>query len=111
MFGLTRLIVIAYLVVGVIVAASEDYFDRMGNVEGIISAALGVVLWPLLLADVDLRIGRLDDDGRRRGLVWAPALIQTARTLVARLPRPSRPTSADNTQTYRAQTGGGISLP
>ena len=57
MFGRTRLIVIVYLVIGVIVAASKDYFDGIDNIEGVISAALGVVLWPLLLLDVNLRIG------------------------------------------------------
>jgi hypothetical protein len=84
MFGRTRLIVIVYLVIGIIVAASKDYFDGIDNIEGIISAALGVVLWPLLLLDVNLRIGRLDDDGgRRRGLVWVPALAHATRSLLA----------------------------
>lgn len=89
MFVRGRLIVIVYLVIGVIVAASRDYFDRIDNVEGIISAALGVVLWPLLLLDVNLRIGRLDDDGgRRRGLVWVPALAHAARSAFARIRGP-----------------------
>jgi hypothetical protein len=84
MFGRTRLIVIVYLVIGIIVAASKDYFDGIDNIEGIISAALGVVLWPLLLLDVNLRIGRLDDDGgRRRGLVWVPALAHATRSIIA----------------------------
>src|ERR671919_2820852 len=86
MFGRSRLIVIVYLVIGVVVAASKDYFDGVNNIEGVISAALGVVLWPLLLLDVNLHIGRLDDDGgRRRGLVWVPALAHAARSILDRV--------------------------
>src|ERR687896_75450 len=86
MFGRTRLIGIIYLAIGVVVAASKDYFDGINNIEGVISAALGVVLWPLLLLDVNLRIGRLDDDGgRRRGLVWVPALAHTTRCILDRI--------------------------
>ena len=96
MFGRTRLIVIVYLVIGVIVAASKDYFDGIDNIEGVISAALGVVLWPLLLLDVNLRIGRLDDDGRRRGLVWVPALAHATRSILARI---------KSLQTYMDQMG------
>ena len=97
MFGRSRLIVIVYLVIGVIVAASKDYFDSIDNIEGIISAALGVVLWPLLLLDVNLRIGRLDDDGRRRGLVWVPALAHATRSILARI--------KSLTRTYMDQMG------
>ena len=85
MFGRSRLIGIIYLAIGVVVAASKDYFDGINNIEGVISAALGVVLWPLLLVDVNLRIGRLDDDGGRRrdGLVWVPALGPATRSMLA----------------------------
>ena len=87
MFGRSRLIVIVYLVIGVVVAASRDYFDGINNIEGVISAALGVVLWPLLLLDINLRIGRLDDDGGRRrdGLVWVPALAHATRCILDRI--------------------------
>jgi hypothetical protein len=101
MFGRTRLIVIVYLVIGIIVAASKDYFDSIDNIEGIISAALVVVLWPLLLLDVNLRIGRLDDDGGRRrdGLVWVPALAHATRSILAGI--------KSRTQTYMDQMGHG----
>ena len=88
MFGGTRrLLVIIYLVIGVVVAASKNYFDGINNIEGVISAALGVVLWPLLLLDVNLRIGRLDDDGGRRrdGLAWGPALAHATRCILDRI--------------------------
>ena len=46
-----------YLIVGVIVAAVNDYFDRLGNGYRIGEAILAVVLWPLVLfgVDIDLR--------------------------------------------------------
>jgi hypothetical protein len=97
MFGRTRLIVIVYLVIGVVVAASKDYFDSIDSLRGVVSAALGVVLWPLLLVDVNLRIGRLDDDGRRRdGLVWVPALAHATRYVLAGI--------QSRAQTYRGQS-------
>jgi hypothetical protein len=89
MFGRSSLLFIVYLVIGVIVAASKDYFDNVDSLRGVISAALGIVLWPLLLLDVNLRIGRLDDDGRRRGLVlWLPALARSTKTILAGFKRP-----------------------
>jgi hypothetical protein len=45
-----------YLVVGVIVAAMNDYFDHLGTIKRVISALLAIVLWPLVLLDVDLHI-------------------------------------------------------
>jgi hypothetical protein len=103
MFGGTRrLVIIGYLVIGVIVAASKDYFDNIDNIRGVISAALGIVLWPLLLLDVNLRIGRLDDgDGRRRGLLWLPALAHSTKAILARFKA--------RTRTYRGQSNKGSS--
>jgi hypothetical protein len=46
-----------YLVIGVLVAASNDYLERLGTIRAIISALLAIVLWPLVLLgfDVDIR--------------------------------------------------------
>ncbi len=46
-----------YLVIGVLVAASNDYLDRLGTIRAVISALLAIVLWPLVLLgfDVDIR--------------------------------------------------------
>jgi hypothetical protein len=51
------LLTIIYLVVGVIVAANHHYFKNIDDVESVISAVLAVVLWPLVLLDVNLHIG------------------------------------------------------
>jgi hypothetical protein len=47
---------IVYLVIGLVVAANNDYLDRLGGVRQVISAVLAIVLWPLVLLGIDLRI-------------------------------------------------------
>ena len=53
-FGTILLLV--YLVIGVVVAATHHYFNHLGSVKPIISAVLVVVLWPLILFGVNLHI-------------------------------------------------------
>ncbi len=45
-----------YLVIGVIVAAINDYFDNVGSVIRILEAFLAVLLWPLVLVGVDINL-------------------------------------------------------
>jgi hypothetical protein len=45
-----------YLVVGAVVAATHDYFVNVDTAKEIVSAALAVVLWPLLLLGIDLHV-------------------------------------------------------
>lgn len=45
-----------WLVVGVAVAASYDYFDNVENGRRIASAILAVLLWPLLFLGIDLKV-------------------------------------------------------
>jgi hypothetical protein len=47
---------LVYLIVGVAVAASYDYFERLNTIRRILSAVLAVLLWPLLLLGIDLHI-------------------------------------------------------
>jgi hypothetical protein len=56
------LLVIVYLVIGVIVAFVRDYFDSVEGVKAIASAALAIVLWPLVLFGVNLHLGKRDGD-------------------------------------------------
>jgi hypothetical protein len=51
-----KLLLLAYLVIGAVVAASKDYLDNLDTVRRLASAVLAVVLWPLLLVGIDLRI-------------------------------------------------------
>jgi hypothetical protein len=52
------LLTIIYVVVGVAVAASYDYFENLDTLRRIASAVLAVILWPLLLLGIDLHIRR-----------------------------------------------------
>jgi len=53
---LTTLVVAAYLAIGIIVANSHHYFQGLHDVKDFISAALAVLLWPLVLLKVNLHI-------------------------------------------------------
>jgi hypothetical protein len=53
---INSLLGVIYLVIGVVVAASKDYFENLETAKRILSAALAVLLWPLLLFGVDLHI-------------------------------------------------------
>jgi len=45
-----------YIVVGIIVAAIENYFDNVGSAVRIGEALLAVLLWPLILFGVDINL-------------------------------------------------------
>ena len=51
-----KLLLVAYLVVGLIVAASKDYLENLDTAKRLLSALLAVALWPLLLLGIDLHI-------------------------------------------------------
>jgi hypothetical protein len=51
-----KLLLVAYLVIGVIVAASKDYLENLDTARRLASAVLAVALWPLLLLGIDLHI-------------------------------------------------------
>lgn len=52
----SRFLWIVYLVAGLIVAISDQYFDFDFPWKPLLSAILAVLLWPLLLVGIDLRI-------------------------------------------------------
>jgi hypothetical protein len=57
MRGMFRnILLVAYVVVGVIVANSHHYFAHLSGPKPILSAVLAVVLWPLVLLGVNLHI-------------------------------------------------------
>jgi hypothetical protein len=51
-----NLLGILYLIVGVAVAASHDYLDRVNNIEQVAELVLAVVLWPLVLLGVSMNL-------------------------------------------------------
>ncbi len=58
-------IFIVYLVIGVFVARSDGYFKGVDDLQSVVSAILGVLLWPLVLLGVELNIG--GGDGKKGG--------------------------------------------
>ncbi len=46
-----------YLVLGILVAVTHNYFDHLSTLGRLLSALLAVVLWPLLLFGIDIKIG------------------------------------------------------
>lgn len=44
--------VVAWLVAGLIVAGRDGFFDDLGSLSNLLSAALAVAVWPLVLLDV-----------------------------------------------------------
>ena len=48
---------IIYLVLGLLVAASQNYFDHLTTLGRLLSAVIAVLIWPLLLFGIDVRIG------------------------------------------------------
>jgi hypothetical protein len=52
----SRFLGLVYLVVGIAVAATHDYFERLNTLRLVLSALLAVLLWPLVLLGVDLHI-------------------------------------------------------
>jgi len=49
-------VLVAYAVVGVLVANSHHYFTHLSGARHILSAVLAVLLWPLLLFGVNVHI-------------------------------------------------------
>jgi Mn2+/Fe2+ NRAMP family transporter len=63
MFGsgrVAQLFIVAYLIVGALVANRHHYFAHLNTARQILSAALAVVAWPLILLGIDLHIRKKD---------------------------------------------------
>ncbi len=50
------LIPLIYLILGVVVALQNDFFQNMNTLSEVLSAVLAILLWPLVLLGVDLHI-------------------------------------------------------
>jgi hypothetical protein len=56
MFRLPSFLVLVYVGVGLVVAATHDYFSNINGWRGVVSAILAVFLWPLILLGINLHI-------------------------------------------------------
>ncbi len=45
-----------YLIVGVIVAAVNDYFDNFNTLRAVGEALIAILIWPLVLFGVDINL-------------------------------------------------------
>jgi hypothetical protein len=48
---------VIYVVIGVLVAVAQNYFDHLSTLGRLLSAIFAVMLWPLLLLGIDVRVG------------------------------------------------------
>lgn len=51
-----KLVLLIYIAVGVALAANRNYLDNLDTAKRLVSALLAIVLWPLLLAGIDLHV-------------------------------------------------------
>ncbi len=51
-----RLLPVIYLIVRLVVAGAHQYFAQLGTLNGIASAVLAVLLWPLILLGINLHL-------------------------------------------------------
>jgi hypothetical protein len=51
-----RIVPLAYLVIGLLVASQHSYFTHLTTAGRVLSAVLAVLLWPLVLLGVHLTI-------------------------------------------------------
>jgi hypothetical protein len=52
----TSLLFVVYLVIGIIVAYSENYLENVDRTKRLISAILAILLWPLVLVGFDVKV-------------------------------------------------------
>jgi hypothetical protein len=52
----TSFLFVIYIVIGVVVAYSENYLENLDHTKRLISAILAIVLWPLILIGFDVKI-------------------------------------------------------
>lgn len=51
------ILVLIYVLVGVLVAFSQDYFTGLRQVEDYLDAVIAILIWPVLLFGFDINIG------------------------------------------------------
>jgi hypothetical protein len=51
-----RLVSIAYVVIGVIVASQHSYYGDLATLSQVLSAVVATALWPLVLLGADLHL-------------------------------------------------------
>ena len=52
----SRFLFVLWVVIGIVVAATHEYFEKLDTVRLLLSAVLAILLWPLVLLGIDLHI-------------------------------------------------------
>jgi hypothetical protein len=52
----SRLLLLVYIGVGLVIASTHHYFSNVHGWRGVVSAVLAVFLWPLILLGINLHI-------------------------------------------------------
>jgi ABC-type anion transport system duplicated permease subunit len=47
---------VIWIVIGLVVASNKGFLGRLNDLSGVLSAALAVLVWPLVLLDVHIAI-------------------------------------------------------
>jgi hypothetical protein len=55
-WGGPSLLTMIYVLIGVVVAATHDYFKNADTIKAVVSAILAVVLWPLIFLGISLHV-------------------------------------------------------
>jgi hypothetical protein len=50
------LLTVAWIVIGIVVAATHHFFEHVSTIGGILSAIIAVIVWPLILLGVKIAI-------------------------------------------------------
>jgi hypothetical protein len=54
--GMRGIIPVIYVIIGVVIAQQHNYFAHLTSLAHVASAALAILLWPLVLLQVNLQI-------------------------------------------------------
>jgi hypothetical protein len=68
------IVMVAYVVIGVAIAAARGYLGDVGSIGDIVNLLLAVLLWPLVLLGVDfnLNIGGGRGANKKGALLFGP---------------------------------------
>lgn len=59
--SIKTILLVVYIIIGFFVAQDHHYLANLDSIARVLSAILGVLLWPLVVLGVDLHIGSLPD--------------------------------------------------
>ena len=78
---MSKIFMIIYLVIGVVVASSQNYLSDIGGIGDLINLLLAIILWPLVVLGIDFRLKIGDNDDKKKSLpLILPAITAVVRS-------------------------------